>query len=510
MKTIAIVVVLIGLVAGGTLYYSKYVAAEANTTFRMAPVKRGDLLITIGATGTAEPQDVVDVGAQVQGIILRLGPDPRGETDPHYADKLVDYTTEVKEGGLLAQIDDRVYKANRDQAQAALDRAKADQDELEAKVVQAAAEWQRAQKLHEIKLPSMSGLSTRGNAATEPIKGISDSDYDLTKSNYEVAKANAAVGLTAIKQAEATLQLAEINMKYTTIVSPVNGTIIARRVNVGQTVVSSLNAPSLFLIGKDLSKMQVWVSVNEADVGRIKVGMPVQFSVASLPDEVFQGEVEKIRLNAASTQNVVVYTVEVNFDNSERKVMPYLTADPVKFVVDKRNDVLLVPNSALGFQPRPQDIVPAGEEESSTQTSSAHASPGEASVSSATSTKGESDKKDAAVNEKNEKDGSVHTGEKKTARHGKGQSTRGTIWVKDDELLRPIKVETGATDGNMTEISGPEVNEGMEVVVAEVHEDSNSGDTKNPFAPQFFRGGRKGQGGAGGGGGRGGQKGGRG
>ncbi len=298
MRTIVILTLLIGLAAGGTVYYSKYVAAEPNTQFRTAPVKRGDLLITIGATGTAEPQDVVDVGAQVQGQILKLGDDPRGDTDPRYKGKVIDYTTEVKEGTLLAQIDDRVYRANRDQAQSQLDRAKADQYQLESKVVQAEAEWQRAQKLHEIKLTSLSGLGGRNGSTAEPIKGISDSDYDLTKSNYEVAKSNAEVGLTAIKQADAALQLAEINLKYTTIESPVDGTIIARRVNIGQTVVSSFSAPSLFLIGKDLSNMQVWVSVNEADVGRIKVGMPVIFSVAALPDEEFQGVVEKIRLNA--------------------------------------------------------------------------------------------------------------------------------------------------------------------------------------------------------------------
>ena len=195
MRTIVILTLLIGLAAGGTVYYSKYVAAEPNTQFRTAPVKRGDLLITIGATGTAEPQDVVDVGAQVQGQILKLGDDPRGDTDPRYKGKVIDYTTEVKEGTLLAQIDDRVYRANRDQAQSQLDRAKADQYELESKVVQAEAEWQRAQKLREIKLTGLSGLGGRNGGTAEPIKGISDSDYDLTKSNYEVAKANAEVGI---------------------------------------------------------------------------------------------------------------------------------------------------------------------------------------------------------------------------------------------------------------------------------------------------------------------------
>ena len=124
MRTIVIVVLLIGLAAGGTLYYSKYVAAEQNSTYRTATVKRGDLLITIRATGTAEPQDVVDVGAQVQGRIIELGKDPRGDTDPRYKGKVIDYTTEVTKGCLLASIDDSVYTANRDQAKASLDRAK--------------------------------------------------------------------------------------------------------------------------------------------------------------------------------------------------------------------------------------------------------------------------------------------------------------------------------------------------------------------------------------------------
>ena len=495
MRTIVIVILLIGLAAGGTVYYSKYVAAEQTSTYRTAPVKRGDLLITIRATGTAEPQDVVDIGAQVQGRITELGPDPRGETDPRFKGKVIDYTTEVKEGCLLALIDDSVYTANRDQAKAALDRAKADQHQLEAKLAQSAAEWERAQKLHEIKLTSLSGITTRsGNAGETTIKGISDSDYDLTRSNYEVAKANVDVGRTAITQAEASLKLAEINVKYCTINSPVDGTIIARRVNVGQTVVSSFNAPSLFLIGKDLSKMQVWASVNEADIGRIKVDMPVQFSVAALPDEVFEGKVEKIRLNAQSTQNVVVYTVEIAFDNPDRKVMPYLTADPVNFVVDKRSDVLLVPNSALAFQPRSQD------EESSADSGN---SPGV------------TPKSDAEKGEKTA-EGKASSGEKKGGRHARAQITSGTLWLKDkdDEQLHSIKVETGASDGTLTEVSGPEVTEGMEVVVAEIREDHSGGETKNPFAPQFFRGGRGGggggRGGGGGGGGAGGGGGGRG
>ena len=318
----------------------------------------------------------------------------------------------------------------------------------------------------------------------------------MTKANWQVAKANADIGRTAIKQAEAVLQLAEINMNYTKIVSPVDGTIIARRVNIGQTVVSSLNAPSLFLIGKDLSKMQVWAQVNEADIGRIKVGMPVQFSVASLPDEVIVGEVEKVRLNAQSTQNVVLFTVEINFDNSDRKVMPYLTADPVEFVVDRPSDVLMVPNSALSFEPEPEDVAPAVRNELTAVKVDSSAT--EASPAVAGPSVGRESQKTGAV----EENGRPATDSRSGDDRFKAHASEGTVWVKDDEFLRPVKVHVGASDGTETEISGPDVTEGMEVVVAEVHEEHSNSDTKNPFAPQFFRGRRGGRGGA--------QKGGRG
>ena len=276
----------------------------------------------------------------------------------------MDYTTPVDKGTVLVKIDPAVYKANYDQAQATLDRAQADLGELIAKRDQALAEWKRAQVLHDIKLPALSATDIkRGLAAGEPMKAISDSDYDLTKSNYDVAKANVDVGQATIIQSEAALNLAKANLGYCTIQSPVKGTIVSRRVNIGQTVVANLSAASLFLIAEDLSRMQVWAQVNEADIGRIKVGMPVQFSVAAMPEETYTGQVYQIRLDANSTQNVVVYTVVITFDNSEMKVLPYLTADPVKFVAEKHDNVLTVPNGALAFQPRPDDIAPSARDD---------------------------------------------------------------------------------------------------------------------------------------------------
>jgi HlyD family secretion protein len=159
----------------------------------------------------------------------------------------------------------------------------------------------------------------------------------------EAAILQAKAGLA---QAEAVLRRAQRNLGYCTITSPVKGVIIDRRVNIGQTVVASLNAPSLFLIAKDLTRMQVWVAVNEADIGKIRPGQPVTFTVDAFQGETFRGEVGKIRLNASMTQNVVTYTVEIITDNASGRLLPYLTAN-VQFELSRASYVLMVPNAAL-------------------------------------------------------------------------------------------------------------------------------------------------------------------
>src|SRR5207249_3200763 len=172
---------------------------------------------------------------------------------------------------------------------------------------------------------------------------------------YETSKSALAVGEASVAQARAALQQAEINLGYTTIRSPVKGVIVDRRVNVGQTVVASLNAPSLFLIAKDLTRMQIWASVNEADIGQIHAGQAVRFSVDAFPHQTFRGDVAQIRLNANMTQNVVTYTVVVNTDNTNGKLLPYMTAN-LNFELSQRNDVLLVSNSALRWRPQIQQV----------------------------------------------------------------------------------------------------------------------------------------------------------
>ncbi|MCX5892421.1 MAG: efflux RND transporter periplasmic adaptor subunit, partial [Deltaproteobacteria bacterium] len=296
---IAVAAVVVALLFLGYLL----LGSSTSAGFKTAQVKRGDLQATINATGTVEPEEVVDIGAQVAGRIVSFGKDKNGEE--------VDYGSFVEAGMVLARIDDALYaadaasaKAQLAQAKAAVQKAQADLGQMRAKLVQTENDWARAQKLG-------------------PSDALSKTDFDAARSNYEVAKANLAVGQAAIVQAQGTVAQAEAalkralqNLDYCTIKSPVKGVIIDRRVNIGQTVVSSLNAPSLFLLAKDLNRLQVWVSVNEADIGRIKPGQPVAFTVDAQPGVVFPGKVGKIRLNATMTQNVVTYTVEVDTDNS--------------------------------------------------------------------------------------------------------------------------------------------------------------------------------------------------
>lgn len=426
MRTLFVIVILIGTAAGGAAYYSTHVTAGPVVSFRTEVVKRGDLLATISATGTVEPEEVVDVGAQVAGLITGFGKDPQG--------KLIDYNSVVDEGTELASIDRTTYEAALEQAEATLERSQADLAQLEAKCDQAEQEWKRATSLR-------------------PNNAISDTDYDTAVANYKAAKANVSVGKAAIRQNTASLRMAKTNLGYTTIKSPVRGVILARRVNIGQTVVASLNAPSLFLIAKDLQRMQVWASVNEADIGRIKVDMPVRFTVDAYPGELFRGKVTQIRMNATMTQNVVTYTVIVTTDNSNGRLLPYLTAN-VQFEVDSRSQILLASNAALRWKPEAAQA---------------------ASVAEST---------DAAAGVSGESATPVEYG---------------CVWTPaGGGQVRPVRVALGATDGIVTEISGPGVTDGMAVVIGEETDaDTDSADatsdtekTSNPFLPKPPKGSR--------------------
>jgi HlyD family secretion protein len=459
MKLLLGVLLLLALAAGAGGWYWQH-NSKPSFTFKTAEVKRGELLATISATGTIEPEEVIDVGAQVNGLLLSFGADADGHT--------VDYRSKVTKDMVLANIDPLLYtaawesaKAQMAQAKATLLHDQADLGRLTALLAQADNEWKRAVKIG-------------------PSDALSQNDYDTFQANYGTAVANLEVGKAQVEQAnagvaqaKATLDQAEANIKYCTIKSPVDGEIIDRRVNIGQTVVSGLSAPSLFLIAKDLKKMQLWVAVNEADVGNIHPGQNTTFTVDAYPGDVFKGSVNRVRLNATMTQNVVTYTVEVNTDNSNLRLLPYLTAN-VQFEVKKDEDVFLVPNAALRWYPQPQSVAPdvRAQVEAAEKQAPGAQQQQQTEAAPATAPADASDRK------------SRH-------RHNAEVEKTGTIWIKDGQYVRPVSVTVGPTDTFNTEVSGPDLKEGAEVIVGEIHEE-DAGQTTNPFAPQVFRrGGRR-------------------
>jgi HlyD family secretion protein len=457
LRTVSILLVVAALAAGGYWYY--HANGNPPTAFRTAPVERGYLRAAIGATGTVEPEEVIDVGAQVAGRIDHFGVDLRSRQihdtmtvvsgyihpgDPialalcGVPRQLIDYTAPVEEGTILAQLDPRLYQARVDSAAADLQRARAALKQQEAVFYQTEREWNRVQT-----------LGVRGSVA--------GTDFDLARSNFETARANLAVGKAAIALSQAALNEAKTNLDYTTIRSPVKGVIIDRRVNIGQTVVAGLSAPSLFLIAKDLRRLQVWASVNEADIGQIRPGQKVFFTVDARPGETFEGTVAagQPRLNATMTNNVVTYTVVVRTDNSNGRLLPYLTAN-LQFMIGERQDALQIPNVALRFRPQPKDVVPEA--------------------------------RAAFVKSLTEKRSGGAARPKATAAGKEAPKARqGTVWVVAEEgLVRPVQVELGLSDGTMTEVLRGELREEMEVVVGEAARQEAGNGGANPFTPSVF------------------------
>jgi HlyD family secretion protein len=257
----------------------------------------------IRAIGTVEPEDVADVGAQVSGVIQELG--------------AFDYGSNVKKGSVLARLDRTNYKAEVAKAESALKRAQANLKVAKSKAILAERELDRVKK------------------RTDD-KRADDSDLEVAKAAAAVAKDEILVEEAAVEQAKAVLDAALAQVDYTTIVSPIGGVIIDRRCTVGQTVSSRSDAPSLFLIAKDLKRMTVWTSVKEADIRNVSVGQAVTFTTDAHPGETFKGKVTQVRLNATiQGKEGVVYTVVVATDNGDLKLLPYLTAEVSIEVGDK-------------------------------------------------------------------------------------------------------------------------------------------------------------------------------
>ena len=307
MKRTVVISSVAGLVLVVAGYFVFFAGSAKKYDFRLDRVSRGDINVTVTATGTINAVVSVDVGTQVSGIISNL-----------YAD----FNSVVKEGQVIARIDTTFLWQSVKDADAALDRAKAQ-----------AADSKRT--LDREKALLAKELDSQMN-------------YDAALTSYE---SNSA----ALKQARAALDRARINLAYATITAPINGVVINRAVNVGQTVAASFSSPTLYTIANDLAKMQVLTVVDESDIGMISIDEPATFSVDAYPDDKFTGVVSQIRLNPVSIQNVVNYTVVVDVNNDRLKLMPGMTAN-VKIAAADARDVLKVPNLALRFQP-PPDLI---------------------------------------------------------------------------------------------------------------------------------------------------------
>ncbi|MGL4395200.1 MAG: efflux RND transporter periplasmic adaptor subunit, partial [Hyphomicrobium sp.] len=327
--TLGVPLALIGVGAAWMLQPS--FAPETAAVYDTVDVTRGPIRKIVSTSGPVRALVTVSVGSQLSGLIDKLN---------------VDYNSEVKEGDVLATIDARTFSARVAQARADLAAAKAGLVNQEAALKRGDAIRIQAEKASE----RQSSLQKKGYAATATLD-TAQRDLALAIADIEVAKAQIASARAVIEQREASLKQAEVDLERTFIRAPINGTVISRTIDVGQTVAASLQAPELFKIAQDLRRIRIEAQVNEADVGAVTDGNDVSFTVDAYPDRTFQGKVTQVRLAATELQNVVTYTVIIEATNDDRKLFPGMTAN-VQIEVARNETALRVPNDALRFKPR--------------------------------------------------------------------------------------------------------------------------------------------------------------
>ncbi|MFZ3137502.1 MAG: efflux RND transporter periplasmic adaptor subunit [Thermodesulfovibrionales bacterium] len=352
--------------------------------FGTEKVVKGDIEMAVTATGTVNPVTTVLVGTQVSGTIKNI---------------YVDFNSPVKKGQLIAQIDPAAFQAQVEQAKANLLAAKANHEKAEATLIDAKRTKERNEALFSKNL-------------------IARSDQDTAETNYETAKASVNAAKSQIAQTGAALEFSETNLRYTKILSPVDGVVISRNVDVGQTVAASFQTPTLFTIAQDLTKMQIDTNVDEADIGKITVGQEVEFTVDAYPDHVFKGKVWQVRNAPITVQNVVTYDVVIQVDNPELKLKPGMTAN-VSIIISTKKDVLKIPNAALRFKPSEKGLV---------------------------------------ISEK------------------KGPG----VWILAMDKPKRIPVSLGISDGNYTELVSGEIKEGEELIVESLTKANNSQQRSGP------------------------------
>lgn len=401
-RKIVVAAVVAALVAAGGIWRWRSGGKSGPAAIETARVDRGRIVAKVTATGTLSALVTVQVGSQVSGRIASLE---------------ADFNSPVKKGQVIARIDPQLFDAAVEQARANAVAAQGNLAKAKAQALDAQRQLERTRALAERKL-------------------VAQADLDTAEAGADAAKASVEAAQGSLEQTRAALHQAQVNLAYTRIVSPTNGVVISRNVDVGQTVAASLQAPTLFVIAEDLSKMQVDTSVAEADVGRLRAGMPATFTVDAFPGEVFRGNVRQVRNAPQTVQNVVTYDAVVDVSNPEQKLKPGMTATAT-FVYAEKDDVLRVPNAALRFRPPPGF---GGDRKGGSGTRGAGGFTGRAEAAE------------------------VGAAGAASRRPEGGEGPGRTVWVVRGERPTPVRIRTGISDGTVTEVLSGDLQEGDAVV----------------------------------------------
>jgi len=413
----AIAVVVVGAVGAVSLpRMQAYYKSRYGIKYREENVSRGDITQVVNSTGAIQPVQKITVGTFVSGPITELN---------------VDYNSKVKKGEIMALIDPRLYKAAFDSDNARLATANAEVARVTALLQQAINDEKRSKLLR-----------------AENRNYISDAEMDQFKFARGSLEAQLEVAKAAVIQAEANLKNSETNLRYTEIKAPVDGIVIDNKINPGQTLAAQFQTPEMFVVAPDMDKkMLVTASVDEADMGLIKDAQtrhePVTFTVYAYPDELFEGKISQIRLNATTTQNVVTYPVVVEAPNPDMKLLPNMTAT-ISFQIRKHENVLRIPNAALRFYPKLEQVRP---EDRAILEGATAARPSSGSQNE----NGPLESQRSAVER-------AEAGKKRNRRH---------VWVADGDLLRAVEVTVGISDNSYTELVAGDLKDGQALVTGE-------------------------------------------
>lgn len=423
-----ILVVLFGAILGYTLIKK---GKTAQVKYRTEILAKGDVESLVTTSGSLNPVDVVDVGSQVSGKIARL-----------YAD----FNSKVKKGQLLAELDLELLQAKVDQAESSYKSSVASLDQAKLALDNAQKKFGRSKELF---------------AKTQ----ISIEEMETAESNYLNAKSNVVSAESRLSQSESSLKSSKVDLSYAIIRAPIDGIVISRNVNLGQTVAASYQAPLLFKLASDLTKMQLQCDIDETDIGKVKEGQKVRFTVSAYQGETFIGTVRQVRYSPQTVQNVVTYATIVDAENPDLKLMPGMTAT-VSIVTGEARGVLKVANSALRFTP------PLPQEEVQKLLADAGIGGGQRGQQGQRSEGAQGQSGQRGQGE-SQRQGSGQGGEMTPERLAQIQQAMrnrprqgGTVWVLGElGKLKPFSVRTGITDNTYSELRGGELKEGMKIII---------------------------------------------